>query len=166
MKEINWKSFTVRMDVQAPVEVIYRAWTTRAGLESWFLRKSVFINAGGTIRGPEEETQPGDQYTWMWHGWPDETVEKGEVLACNGKDEIHFTLGKAGNFRVRIYTESGETIVEILQEDIPDDETGKHTFYVGCKTGWTFYLTNLKSVLAGGHDLRNKKPGIGQLLNL
>lgn len=166
MKEVNWKSFTVRMDVQAPVEQIYRAWTTRAGLESWFLRRSIFTDARGVIRGQDEEVLPGDQYNWLWHGWPDETVENGTVLACNGKDEIRFTFGKAGNCSVRIYTEQGETLVELQQDDIPDDETGKQTFYVGCKTGWTYYLSNLKSVLVSGLDLRNKKPGIGPLLNL
>jgi hypothetical protein len=102
----------------------------------------------------------------MWHGWPDETVEYGTILDCNGKDLFRFSFGKAGNCTVRIYKEKEETIVEILQEDIPDDETGKQTWHVGCKTGWTFYLTNLKSVYQFETDLRNKKEGIGQLLNL
>jgi hypothetical protein len=32
-------------------------------------------------------------------------------------------------------------------------------------TGWTFYLANLKSVLEGGLDLRNKNARLQRLVN-
>ena len=166
MDNINWNKFTVRIDVNAPVEKLFAAWATRAGIESWFLRLSEYKTVDGRIRADDEIVQKGDTYKWLWHGWTDETVEYGTILDCNGKDFLHFSFGKAGNCSVRIYNERGETIVEILQDDIPDDETGKQTWHVGCKTGWTYYLANLKSVYQFGTDLRNKKEGIGQLLNL
>lgn len=166
MEEINWSRFIVRIDVNASPKALYTAWATRAGIESWFLRLSEYKTADGIIRIPNELVQKGDTYKWMWHGWSDETVEYGTILDCNDKDFIRFSFGKAGNCTVRIYKEQGETIVEIVQEDIPNDETGRLTWHVGCKTGWTYYLTNLKSVYQAGTDLRNKKDGIGQLLNL
>ncbi|MBL7724617.1 MAG: SRPBCC domain-containing protein [Chitinophagaceae bacterium] len=166
MEEINWGRFVVRIDVNASPKALYAAWATRAGIESWFLRLSEYKAADGTIRAKNEPVQKGDTYKWMWHGWPDETVEYGTILDCNDKDFFRFSFGKAGNCTVRVYKEQGETIVEIMQEDIPNDETGKHTWHVGCKTGWTYYLTNLKSVYQAGTDLRNKKDGIGQLLNI
>ena len=166
MNTINWNKFTVRIDVNAPVEKLYAAWATRAGIESWFLRVSEYKTVDGRIRADDEIVQKGDTYKWLWHGWPDETVEYGTILDCNGKDFLHFSFGKAGNCTVRVYKDRGETIVEILQNDIPDDETGKQTWHVGCKTGWTYYLANLKSVYQFGTDLRSKKEGIGQLLNL
>jgi hypothetical protein len=52
--------------------------------------------------------------------------------------------------------EEGEKIVELLQENIPSDEAGRHMWHVGCKTGWTFYLANMKSLFEGGIDLRNR----------
>lgn len=166
MATINWDRFVVRIDVKAPPEKLYAAWATRAGIESWFLRLSEYTSADGAVRPVAEPVQKGDTYKWMWHGWPDETVEYGSVLDCNGKDFFRFSFGKAGNCTVRIYAEAGETVVEIQQDDIPDDDTGKHTWHVGCKTGWTYYLANLKSVYQFGADLRNKKEGIGKLLNL
>ena len=166
MEKINWNQFTVRIDVNASVEKLYAAWATREGIESWFLRLSEYKTVDGRLRANDEHVQKGDIFKWMWYGWPDEIVEYGAILDCNGKDFFRFSFGKAGNCTVRIYKEKGETIVEILQEDIPDDETGKHTWHVGCKTGWTYYLANLKSVYQFGTDLRNKKEGIGQLLNL
>jgi len=166
MEAINWTSFVTRIDVNTPIEKLYTAWATRAGIESWFLRMSEYKSAEGKIRTNDEAVQKGDTYKWMWHGWPDDTVEQGSILDCNGKDYFKFSFGKAGNCTVRIYKEQGETIVEILQDEIPDHDKGKHTWHVGCKTGWTYYLTNLKSVYQAGTDLRNKKEGIGKLLNL
>lgn len=166
MEEINWSRFIVRIDINASPKALYAAWATRAGIESWFLRLSEYKTIDGIIRAKNEPVQKGDTYKWMWYGWSDETVEYGTILDCNDKDFFRFSFGKAGNCTVRIYKELGETIVEIVQEDIPYDETGRLTWHVGCKTGWTYYLTNLKSVYQAGTDLRNKKEGIGQLLNL
>jgi uncharacterized protein YndB with AHSA1/START domain len=166
MSAINWSTFTVRMDVNASIEQLYAAWATRAGIESWFLRLSEYKSVDNVIRANDELVQTGDTYKWMWHGWPDETVEHGSILECNGKDFLKFSFGKAGVCSVRIYKEQGETVVELVQEAIPDDDAGKHTWHVGCKTGWTYYLTNLKSVYQAETDLRNKKDGIGKLLNL
>lgn len=166
MSAINWSTFTVRIDVNASTEQLYAAWATRAGIESWFLRLSEYKSADGFIRKDDELFQKGDTYKWLWYGWPDETVEHGTVLDCNGTDTFKFSFGKAGICTVHIYKELGETIVDLVQEHIPDDEEGKQMWHVGCKTGWTYYLTNLKSVYQHGIDLRNKKEGVGKLLNL
>jgi hypothetical protein len=32
-----------------------------------------------------EFVKKGDKYSWWWHGYPDEVVEHGEILDCNGK---------------------------------------------------------------------------------
>lgn len=166
MPVINWDSFIVRIDAKAPIDKLYTAWATRAGIESWFLRLSEYKAADGTVRKDDEPVQKGDTYIWLWHGWPDDTVAHGTILDCNNKDFFRFSFGKAGDCTVRIYKEQGETIVEIVQENIPDDDTGKHTWHVGCKTGWMYYFANLKSVYQAGNDLRNKKEGIGKLLNV
>jgi Activator of Hsp90 ATPase homolog 1-like protein len=166
MATINWSTFTVRMDVNAPIEQLYAAWATRAGVESWFLRLSEYKSANGSLRADDEPVQTGDIYKWMWHGWPDDTVEHGSILECNGKDFFKFSFGKAGICSVRIYKEHDETLVELMQENIPEGDDGKYNWHVGCKTGWTYYLTNLKSVYQAGTDLRNKKEGVGKLLNL
>jgi hypothetical protein len=38
-------------------------------------------------------------------------------------------------------------------------------FFIECGLGWTFYLANLKSILEGGLDLRNKNPEIQKMIN-
>lgn len=161
----DWSRFTVRINVTGTIEKIYNAWATRQGMESWFLRLSAYKKADGTERSPAELVKKGDTYKWLWHGWSDDTVEYGTILECNDKDLFRFSFGTAGDCTVRIYIEEDETIVELLQENIPTDEQGRHYWHLGCKTGWTFYLANLKSLCENGPDLRNKNVKLQQMLN-
>jgi hypothetical protein len=124
-----------------------------------------YKNSSGNILPGDQAVTAGDTYKWLWHGYPDSTAEYGEILEANGKDYMKFRFGKAGICSIRIKTELDENIVELVQEDIPTDEQGMYNYHVGCKTGWTFYLANLKSMLEGGIDLRNKKEGLKEMLN-
>jgi Activator of Hsp90 ATPase homolog 1-like protein len=165
MAEFDWTTFTVRIPVKASLEKLYWCWSARAGLEYWFLRRSEFKSATGVLRKDNEAVQKGDDYTWLWHGWGDDTAEHGTILDCNGKDSITFSFGKAGNCLVTIKTEQDQNLVELKQVNIPDDEQGKQNWYLGCKTGWTFYLANLKSLLEGGVDLRNRDVAMKNVVN-
>lgn len=162
---LDWSQFVVRINVNAAADKLYRAWATRSGMEFWFLRLSEYKTSDDRVRAHDEMVTKGDKYKWLWYGWPDETVEYGEILEANGKDTFKFSFGKAGNCTVSIYKELDETIVELLQNNIPSDDAGKHYWHVGCKTGWTFYMANLKSQFEGGIDLRNKNDKLQQMLN-
>ncbi|MFZ1527551.1 MAG: SRPBCC domain-containing protein [Ferruginibacter sp.] len=161
----TWSRFTLRVNVNAPVETLYRLWATRAGMEKWFLRVCEYKGHNGTLKEENEPVQPGDIYRWLWHGWPDGTVENGKILECNGKDFLKFSFGKAGNCSIRIKQEGAYTLVELMQDEIPDHDQGKQYWHVGCKTGWTFYMANLKSICEGGIDLRNKDENLKNVLN-
>ncbi len=161
----NWSIFTVRINIRAPVDKLYQAWATRTGMEYWFLRLSEYQKPDGTLRANDELVGKGDSYKWRWYGWPDEMTEYGEILDCNGKDLFKFTFGKAGNCTVKILTEHNETIVELLQDNIPTDEMGMHYWHLGCKTGWTFYFANMKSLFEGGIDLRNRNVQLQNMVN-
>lgn len=165
MKEYDWSQFIVRIPVRASISDLYEAWATRRGIEHWFLRMSEYKNSAGQLRDPGEFVSVGDTYAWRWHGWPDEVEERGTIVACNGNDQIDFTFGEAGVCHVRLLEEAGETIVQLQQTDIPTDERGKHYWHLGCKGGWTFYLANLKSLMEGGIDLRNRNEGLKQVVN-
>jgi uncharacterized protein YndB with AHSA1/START domain len=165
MADFDWITFTARINIKAPVEKLYWCWATRQGIEYWFLRMSEYNKPDATLRRNDEPVQTGDSYRWRWHGWSDEVTEEGMILACNGNNFFKFGFGNAGNCAVTIKTELGEDIVELVQDSIPDDDQGRHYWYVGCKTGWTFYLTNLKSLLEGGIDLRNKREELKNMVN-
>lgn len=165
MNSFNWTTFTVRIPVNATAEKLYGCWATREGMEYWFLRQCEYKDENGTIKEAAQLAQTGDSYTWRWHGWPDDTVEQGTILECNGNNFFKFSFGKAGNCAVTIKEENGHTIVELVQDEIPDDEQGRHYWHLGCKTGWTFYFANLKSMLEGGLDLRNRDEQLKNVIN-
>ena len=161
----DWSQFVVRISINATIDKLYHAWSTREGMEYWFLRLSEYKKPGGTLRADKEFVEKGDTYKWLWHGWSDDTVEYGTILDCNGKDFFKFSFGKAGNCAVIIKKEEGASMIELVQDNIPTDEQGMHYWHLGCKTGWTFYLANMKSLYEGGIDLRNKNEKLQQVLN-
>jgi uncharacterized protein YndB with AHSA1/START domain len=165
MSAYNWSRFVTRINVNAPVEKLYWCWATREGMQYWFLRMSEYKKPDGTLRGNNEPVQKGDTYKWRWHGWSDEITEEGKIADANGKDFLKFSFGKAGDCSISIKQEHGYNIVELVQENIPDTDEGRHMWHLGCKTGWTFYLTNLKSLIEGGIDLRNRDEKLKDVVN-
>lgn len=129
------------------------------------LRLAEYKKPDGSLRNDDESVETGDTFRWLWHGYGDDTVEHGEILEANGKDHFKFSFGKAGNCTVKVYEEQGQTIVELVQDNIPEDEKGKEYYHIGCKTGWTFHFTNMKSILEGGMDLRNKDVNLKNVIN-
>ncbi len=165
MAEYNWSQFTTRIPISKDIETLYRAWATRSGIEHWFLKFSEFRGPDHNPRGMDQFVEPGDTYTWRWHGWGNEIEETGKIIDCNGKDFFKFTFSDAGICSVSIKEESETTVVELIQTEIPTDPQSQHRFHLGCKTGWTFYLANLKSLMEGGIDLRNKSEEIKRVIN-
>jgi uncharacterized protein YndB with AHSA1/START domain len=165
MPDFDWSTFSVAINIKAVPEKLYKAWATRRGMEEWFLRISEYSRTDGTVLKPDEEVKPGDTYKWLWHGWPDETEEQGKIIEANGADFLKFSFGNAGVCSISIQPNKDECIVRLKQEDIPDTEEGRQNWHLGCKTGWTFYMANMKSILEGGIDLRNKELSIMELLN-
>jgi len=62
MSNYDWSRFSARIDVKTNVNDVYVAWTTRAGLERWFLRVAEFTKPDGEIRDAAATIQTGDRY--------------------------------------------------------------------------------------------------------
>lgn len=165
MPTYDWSKFTCKINISASVEAIYDAWTIPLQLERWFLRDASFKRNNGTLREKFLHVHKGDTYSWLWHGHGDDIVEKGEVLIANEKDKLQFSFTAGGIVTIDIGEALGETIVMLTQEKIPTNEKGKVSYHLGCLSGWTFYLANLKSILEGGIDLRNKNPSLANVIN-
>jgi len=161
----NWNKFCKRITIKASPGVIYRAWTTQDGMEKWFLRKAEFSKPDKSKRGRTENFQKGDTYEWLWYGYCDDVSESRNIRQANGKDFLQFDFSGDCVVSVQIKEEAGETLVELTQENIPADENPETNLYVACNVGWTFYLANLKSVLEGGIDLRNKNVNLEKVIN-
>ena len=164
MENNQWSQFKLRVNIQKDTEAVYRLWSTSNGLERWFLRNAIFKDPDGNVRDGDSPIQQGDTYEWYWHGYPDSVVEKGKVLKADGSRVFSFTFSMDCPVTISLYTEFGETIVELVESDLPTDETTMFKHYVGDSKGWIFYLINLKSILEGGLDLRNKKMELADVI--
>jgi hypothetical protein len=161
----DWSKFELRININADVETIYRAWTTQDGIESWFLRSATYVSTDNRRRQRDEPIEKGDRYTWLWHGYSDDIVEHNDITEANGLDQLSFVFAGHCIVTVTIGILDNENIVQLVQENIPTGEEGKVNIHIGCMEGWTFYLSNLKSILEGGKDLRNRNLNIGKVIN-
>ena len=157
--------FIKRISIHASPQEIFKAWSTQEGLESWFLRRAEFTTTDGRRKGRNESVEKGDQYLWIWHGYGDDVFEQRVILNSNGTDSLSFEFTGQCVVTVNIKIERGETICELIQERIPYSDDITDHLYILCGEGWTFYLTNLKSILEGGIDLRNKNMELTKLVN-
>jgi uncharacterized protein YndB with AHSA1/START domain len=161
----SWKTFTRRITINRAKEIIYRAWATQAGLENWFLRLAEFTKPDGRTRDRNESVQTGDTYKWLWWGYDDSVAEVNNILDANGNDMVRFGFSGGCIVTVTVKEEAGENICELVQEMPMEDESEQRYFYIECGRGWTFYMANLKSILEGGIDLRNKNVLVQNVIN-
>jgi hypothetical protein len=160
----NWSSFRLRVNIGVAPEKVYAAWATPAGLESWFLRRAGVTAgdgagsaAGDAGRKAGSPMQKGDRYEWLWHGYSDSLDGTGKITVANGADQFAFTFATDCLVNISIFRECEETIVELTESGLPEDVDTLLKRYAEDYKGWIFYLVNLKSVLEGGLDLRNRK---------
>ena len=150
----DWSKFTKRIAIKADAKTLYGAWATQCGLEHWFLSSADFKKADGTARLADSFIEKGDTYEWHWFGY--DGVEKGKVLEVNGTDMVQFSFAGDCIVTVKLSEDRGMTRVELTQENIPLEEDVKKNLVVLCGEGWTFHMTDMKSIYEGGLDLRNK----------
>jgi len=167
MKEsYDWSVFKQKISIKnVDISRVYDSWTTRENLEKWFLRVAEFFDPSGLVKERDAVVKGGDTYRWLWYGYGDDTVEHGKILEANGKDLLRFSFTGECIVTVTIYPVAEEIMVELTQSNIPIDERSKTLYHIGCMAGWLFYLVNLKSILEGGLDLRNKKEELTQVVN-
>ncbi len=113
---------------------------------------------GQKSRKTNELLLKADTYQWTWHGYNDDMKHEGTVLEANGKDKFAFSFSSNCPVTVSIYKEQEEVIVELIEDNIPVDNARIFKHYTSNTMGWTFYLTNLKSVLEGGLDSAEFQP--------
>ncbi len=158
----DWTKFNLRITVNASIETLYAYWTRQAFIEQWFLENAVFVKANKEKREANSNIEKGDTYSWKWFG--SDVVGQGEVLFTKEDEEVQFSF--FGNLvTIRFYVFEGENMIELTQSEIGINEEALYNNYVGCTRGWAFYLTNLKSIVEGGIDLRNKNNKLGDVIN-
>ena len=163
MDNFNWTQFSKRIFINTEIALAYDFWTKSVELEKWFLSKSIFFLKNGKEIPPSENVLPESKYNWNW--FAQNHFEEGIVLTANGIDLIEFSFAGECKVQVKLSKENNKVLVELTQTEIPLDNISKENVRLGCAFGWTFYLLNLKSVLEGGLDLRNKNTELTGVVN-
>jgi uncharacterized protein YndB with AHSA1/START domain len=132
--------------LEAPPSKVFEALATPEGLSGWFLQSAKI------------EPKAGSEYTFTWQGGYKHTARvlaavPGRRLVLGWPNRVgrttrttvvSFTLHKKGK----------GTRLELRHEGYP--ATGSWLeVYGATQSGWAYFLTNLKSVLATGRDLRS-----------
>jgi len=155
-QEYDWSQFHVRMYYLAPLEQVFRRFSTARGLESFFIHRAAHTSPDGTPRKPDEPVQSGDRYEWTYvhdysHGG---TFERVDPLRL-----VRFTFG-AMKVAVSFKDLGDATEVDLHQTHCATSDPERAWQHVNCRSCWIYFMTNLRSILAGGPDLRDHEhPG-------
>ncbi|MEM9564900.1 MAG: SRPBCC domain-containing protein [Actinomycetota bacterium] len=147
----DWTQFHVHMYYLAPLEPVFARFATAAGLASFYLREATFTAPDGATRAADEPYRAGDRYHFEYvhdyrHG--------GEILAVEPNRLVSFTFGPC-EVAIRFRELDGATEVDLHQTGCPVDDPERAWLHLNCRSCWIYFLTNLRSVLAGGPDVRD-----------
>ena len=150
----DWSKFEIVFYYDQSIDDVFRFWVTGAGLEAFFIEKAYFESIAGVKRAANDMIEKGDQHRWKWR---QPFTVSGEVLNVKYNQEFSFTFG---SMKVSIYFSSvgNQTELFLVQSEIADTPDGRVFGHLNCRSCWVFFLTNLKSVLETGRDLRDASP--------
>ena len=124
------------------------------------MKKALYESENGGIRSPKETIKTGDNYTWEFYSG---LIMKGKILDVQENYSFKFTFGKKEPdsdenviVNVTFKEKIGLTVIELEQNNIADNEYGNVTYNLSCMVGWSYYLTNLRSIFESGYDFREK----------
>ena len=163
MKNFNWTTFTKKIAIKATLSDLYNAWTIPLEIEKWFLSNANYYDEYTNTIDRESNIKRNHTYEWSWFLY--DIIEKGMISEANGTDFIQFTFAGQCLVDVELIQENEYVIVQLTQKNIPTDEQSKRGIRLGCDSGWSFYLLNLKSIYEGGLDLRNKDNDLKGMIN-
>ena len=149
--------------VKTTMNDVYRAWTSSGELERWFAKKATFFSPDRQVLPPGELAVSGSRYQMSYH--LQDEVENGKFWEANGNDHLRFSFAGDCVVDVKLQEKYNWIMVDLHMTEIPTDDISKQEIRLGYYKKWSFYLVNLKSVLEGGLDLRNKDENFKPMLN-
>jgi hypothetical protein len=154
MNDHDWSRFQIHYYYPVELPRLFQAWATGSGLRSFFIEEIEVTDSAGDIRASDQRFRSDDLYTWKWrHGYS----LTGKFLNIREGKFIEFTFGSMlVQLRFRQLTNS--TLLTLSQTGIPATDAGRIVSHMNCRICWVFFLTNLKSVLLTGIDLRDVVP--------
>lgn len=140
-KKHDWSQFVLRVYINTKPEKVFKAWTDDKIVSKWFTQKTVI------------EPRKGGRLYFEWLAGDKLETKVKQIL----KDKkFIFPFGNDGTEVSVTFKKDGKgTLCELKQYNMKTDPESKWSMHKGCTQGWTFFLTNLKSYLEHGIDLRS-----------
>ena len=161
LEDYKWTKFRQKEYIKAPLEEVFIKWTTPKGITEWFIKDAEYETPDGKIRASDEVVKPNDKYTWLFHTGYE---MKGKVLEVIDNSSFKFTFGKKepGSdedvvVNVTFNERDGMTEIELTQSNMADNDYGKVNYNLSCMVGWSYFMTNLRSIFESGFDYREKE---------
>ena len=143
-KPYDWTQFKQRIFVKADKERVFRAWTDDRIVSRWF-----------TVKTMIEPRNNGRLY----FEWLAGDKFEARIVSIRKPTRFVFPFGSRGEeVAVGIRKVRGGSVVELHQYNMKTSPRSKVEMHMNCKTGWAFFLTNLKAYLEHGIDLRGHNP--------
>jgi hypothetical protein len=161
-KNFNMNSFHHSIYLNKPVSEVYKYAATPDGFTKWFIGESEFNSRSGKRRGKDEIVSAGDNYSFRWLA-KDLSVT-GEVLRVTDNSSIRFTFGLSFIVDINVIEANGRTLLTLAQEYSKSAEPNDFA-HINCCVCWAFFVTNLKSVIEYGNDLRETHAESEELVN-
>jgi len=151
MSSYDWSQFHVHMYYAAPLTEVFRRFSTGAGLASFFIYEARHQSSDGHVRTPDEMVQAGDEYHWTYvHDFG----HSGHFIEVVPEQMLSFSFGDM-RVAVSFREEGGLTEVDLHQTGCATEDPERAWQHLNCRSCWIYFLTNLRSVIVGGPDLRD-----------
>ena len=151
----DWTNFDVNFYYPAKVGEVFKYWATGQGLKSFFIEE-IEIRSANEIINEVDEVKSGDEYSWTWrHGY---SISGQFTEVVTGK-LLSFTFGDM-LVTLTFKEENSRCLVSLKQTQISNDSSGMVMGHLNCRSCWVFFMTNLKSIILNGSDLRDDDPDI------
>jgi uncharacterized protein YndB with AHSA1/START domain len=133
------RTLELHVDIDAPIEAAWKAITEGPGIDNWFAPVA-------------EVSAPGEGAT-VTTGWSEEMMMTNTVVAWEPLKHVRWLdesgwMGPGTSLALDYYlsTEKGKTRVRLVQSGFGASE-GWDDLFDGIKTGWTYFLQNLRIYL-------------------
>lgn len=161
-KNFNKEIFTHGIYLNAPVDKVFKFIATPSGITKWFIGKAKYYYKDLNIRFGDEIIQKGDSYLWTWLNKDLEL--KGIITDSSDQGLFQFTFSPLYIVTIKLTSENNKTKLTLRQEY--QKSAVKEEFnFINCCVCWAFFLTNLKSVIEHGIDLRETEADDEMLVN-
>lgn len=139
------KTLTIKQEyyIKAPTWKVFHGFTSSEKLKVWFLQKARI------------EPKKGGMYKFTWIGG---YTNSGKVLDCvkDKKLVLDWPQGKLGTTKATFtFKKKGKGTLLYLTHSGFGTSPSWIEMYSGTKSGWAYYIMNLKSLIGGGKDLRS-----------